>query len=440
MKLQTRSSLGRGMIRHTLMTGALISILLVSSITFIVWDFTSSYQHMSELEIAGEELERVKQAMIDQQTGQRGFALSRNESFLDPYYDGVSKYSESKSNIIDWLSDNEKFTVPVMNMLKTADEWQMIYGEPQVKLVRFNQTIPEKTLMDGKRWFDEFRVLNQFAETMVTNEYQRVRNQLKDTVVAALYVTAGVIVLLILISLRNITRRIRSITAPINALNRAVAEYTYRHFDVPVPYYGKQDELGQLIRRVDVMRSVLHEKFRQAESLAEVDALTGLYNRRAFDEEIAKCVQEAERTNTPFSLILFDIDFFKKLNDTYGHVEGDRALIHIAQTMLEQVEDNEFMARYGGEEFVVLLRACDEDGVYRYGEMLRSAVEINTLGPYQLTISVGVATWNGHSDGLELVEEADQALYRAKHKGRNRVESFRRFTVISSPSSASGSG
>jgi diguanylate cyclase (GGDEF)-like protein len=167
------------------------------------------------------------------------------------------------------------------------------------------------------------------------------------------------------------------------------------------------------------------------ERLAQHDALTGLYNRRFFDKALETEYSRLQRHQLPLGIALVDIDCFKKYNDTYGHLAGDRALKAVAQAIeVATKRPGEFVARYGGEEFVVVLPQIDEQTLKQYGQMICEeirALEIphSSSEIYRhITISVGLvhAIPTIDSSPQALVDQADQALYRAKTLGRNRYE------------------
>lgn len=167
---------------------------------------------------------------------------------------------------------------------------------------------------------------------------------------------------------------------------------------------------------------------RKTEKLAFTDPLTGLYNHRAFQENLLQEFTRAKRYGKPLSLMILDIDHFKKFNDTWGHLVGDRVLKHVARLFEGAVREKiDLVARYGGEEFAVLLPETNLPGAEVFGERIRSTVESTPLEldgkKLPITISIGVAcTTVTHCDKTsELVGSADFALYRAKDSGRNRV-------------------
>jgi diguanylate cyclase (GGDEF)-like protein len=157
--------------------------------------------------------------------------------------------------------------------------------------------------------------------------------------------------------------------------------------------------------------------------IARVDALTGLHNRRWLADVFARLCARAARGREALSVIMADVDHFKRFNDSRGHLAGDLALQHIARIVTDSLRPQDMAARYGGEEIIVLLPATDIDGALRIAERLRSAVERGSDDDETggLTISLGVAQLAAAQSPDELLAVADAALYRAKAAGRNRV-------------------
>lgn len=171
--------------------------------------------------------------------------------------------------------------------------------------------------------------------------------------------------------------------------------------------------------------ALAHENYR----LALVDGLTNIPNRRAFDHQYRLEFRRSQRENTPLSLLMVDVDFFKRYNDTLGHRKGDLALKKVARVMSQALSrPADSIYRYGGEEFVVLLPDTDQAGAAMLAQRIVDSVIDEKLphpeSPYRfLTVSIGIATDNKFEhDSLALLEEADEALYRAKSEGRNRFK------------------
>ncbi len=165
----------------------------------------------------------------------------------------------------------------------------------------------------------------------------------------------------------------------------------------------------------------------EATERARTDQLTGLPNRRHFDEIFARILGETDRYGGRSALVLVDVDHFKKVNDTYGHEAGDAVLIAVGRALNEERRTTDFVARLGGEELAMLLPQTDEVGALEVAERLRRRIESLTVttaaGPVRVTASFGVALYAARAGaGARLFERADKALYAAKHAGRNRVE------------------
>jgi len=175
--------------------------------------------------------------------------------------------------------------------------------------------------------------------------------------------------------------------------------------------------------KIGFVRNVL---FKEVEELSRIDGLTGLYLRRYFTAYLNNELLLATRYNNVFSLIMIDIDFFKKVNDTYGHIVGDFVLKELAKILLEEFKEQGLCARWGGEEFLVFIPYQSQQQVVFLAEKLRSTVE-NHIFQFQgktikITISCGISFYPQEGkDITTLIEEADKKLYKAKQSGRNKV-------------------
>lgn len=172
-----------------------------------------------------------------------------------------------------------------------------------------------------------------------------------------------------------------------------------------------------------ISNSMLYEKMEQ---LATIDGLTGLMNHRQFQETFIKELARAERYGKYLSVGMMDIDFFKKINDTFGHLVGDVILKGIAGILMSNLRNVDICARYGGEEFIILLPNTDVAGARKVAERIREEISRSVFeidnSKIKITVSIGLSTFpdNGRKRE-ELLEKADEAMYHAKHKGRNRV-------------------
>jgi diguanylate cyclase (GGDEF)-like protein/PAS domain S-box-containing protein len=187
---------------------------------------------------------------------------------------------------------------------------------------------------------------------------------------------------------------------------------------------------GELLGFVEVFHDVTEQKRREDRlyKRATRDALTGLFNRGHFNELAAQEIERARRFAEPLSVVLIDIDHFKKVNDTYGHETGDQALIRMARTCEESIRKIDIVGRLGGEEFALLLPRANKEPAFEMAQRLRLKLAEQRLATgdhreFGFTASMGLATLRAQTHDLaELLRNADAALYKAKREGRNRVE------------------
>ncbi len=185
---------------------------------------------------------------------------------------------------------------------------------------------------------------------------------------------------------------------------------------------SETDFLSTFAQQIELAITIA-DLFEKVKAQAVTDGLTGLYNRRYFEEYLKKEVTRAKRINQPFSIIGLDLDFLKKINDKYGHAYGDLAIKTIADVLKSNARSIDTAARMGGEEFNIILPGVKSDGAMIAAERIRKAIENTNLEKIgNITASIGVATFLEHSDNIdEILELTDQAMYLSKRNGRNRV-------------------
>jgi two-component system, cell cycle response regulator len=213
----------------------------------------------------------------------------------------------------------------------------------------------------------------------------------------------------------------------IEGLDQGADDYITKPFHHP--------ELMARIRaglRIAALQNDLIQANRRLEQLSITDGLTGLYNHRHFQDELARHFSEMARYERPVSLALIDLDFFKKVNDTYGHAVGDEVLKTVARLFSTSVRSTDLVARYGGEEFAVIMPETELNDALVVAEQIRALVEETPIetdqGELRATVSIGVSS-APHPDittPKELIEDADSSLYGAKEGGRNQVKAERR--------------
>lgn len=239
----------------------------------------------------------------------------------------------------------------------------------------------------------------------------------------------------------------RLISAPLRRLAQAVDASTHDRTTPPLPHAGPlevrqlitafeslarrvNEHSGALEHTVDERTKELRSAYERLEAangrllqLAVTDGLTGVANRRAFDERLAAESSRSQRTGRPLSLILFDLDHFKRLNDTLGHVEGDATLVTVGRLLRSGRRATDLVARYGGEEFALILPEVEHAAACTLAERLSAQLAAMGL-PGQPTMSAGIATMPDHGgDARALLVAADEALYSAKNSGRNCIRS-----------------
>jgi diguanylate cyclase (GGDEF)-like protein len=187
------------------------------------------------------------------------------------------------------------------------------------------------------------------------------------------------------------------------------------------------EELRARLRAAERVLRLQEQLLRVQEALrheATHDHLTGVWNRRSILDRLRGEWSRARRLATPLSVALCDLDRFKSINDTHGHLVGDAVLCESARRMVGALREYDAIGRYGGEEFLLVLPGCEAAGAVTVAERVRQAVELRHLAGHQcfVSVSVGVAAMQSDHDTVEeLVQRADEALYRAKREGRNRV-------------------
>ena len=205
----------------------------------------------------------------------------------------------------------------------------------------------------------------------------------------------------------------------------------FMHISLPTTEHGSdesypvkelEDRMAVLTRLVDEKTAELSAALDENKRLAAIDKLTGAFNRRILDENLLTELQRSERYGDPFSVILLDIDYFKNINDRYGHLAGDRFLAEFARLIGQRLRSTDVLGRWGGEEFLVLSPKASIGEIVILAETLRKAVESHDFGLSETrTVSAGVSSYAAGDTPEKLLQRADNALYKAKRSGRNRV-------------------
>ena len=223
---------------------------------------------------------------------------------------------------------------------------------------------------------------------------------------------------------KELTALQHNINNYLNDISRNLADHKR---DETTRQQQTQEQLHEMTLKLQEMEteaSSLRASLRVAHNQALHDPLTGLPNRLAYDERATLEIARWKRNKSPLSLVIWDIDHFKAINDNFGHKSGDRTLMLIAQLFLKNCRETDFIARFGGEEFIMLLQNTTAENALIAAEEIRIIIQdsgFNSNGQaVNMTISCGIAEFKKHDDQEKVFERADQALYQAKQEGRNR--------------------
>jgi diguanylate cyclase (GGDEF)-like protein len=227
------------------------------------------------------------------------------------------------------------------------------------------------------------------------------------------------------IGLAVVIMAISATVALLRALDRALGSMELiaasQDFQIRIPA-DTPDEIGRISRSFNQLLDIAERLLKEKDYLATTDPLTGVNNRLRFAKVLGDEAERKRRTNTPMALVMFDVDHFKRINDTYGHNVGDEVLKALANLVSTEVRVTDFFGRWGGEEFVLLLRDDDCEAAMAAAEKLRNLIassDIPSVG--KVTCSFGVAAWMLGDTEASLVARADKALYESKKGGRNLV-------------------
>lgn len=182
------------------------------------------------------------------------------------------------------------------------------------------------------------------------------------------------------------------------------------------------------VRQEDTLQALTQDLSKRSETLeheALTDALTGMHNRRYFDDAVAEYLDQFRRIDKPLGLMILDLDHFKNVNDTYGHDVGDEVLRQVARCLQEFTRYHDVVARLGGEEFAVVAPNMNKESLFKLADRIRNAISslnIRTGNVHlRVTMSIGLAIWDHRETAEDLYKRADMQLYQAKRTGRNRV-------------------
>ncbi len=418
----------RGKILYTIQTISTIPLLILGVLILIVGThfFTKSMQKEIALELKYVAENTI--AMLDlaypgdyELVGDSSYRLFKGETDITSDYALIDRIKKSTNMDVTLFYQDTRIQSTILN--KNGSRFignaasdvimqDVFYGD--------NPHFYNNAMVNGITYFSYYVPLHNSDGSVVgmlfvgkprTEVDQSIQQTLYPLIFAVL-VTMGVIVLWISYYTRglvNVLVKIRNFTAEVSAGNLDAT--------LPKGTTSRNDELG------DISESILTMQ-RSLRNMVEQDALTGLYNRRSADRKMRQVAEKASGSQTPFTIVIGDIDFFKKINDTYGHDCGDVVLKQVARLLKEQMRKNGFVARWGGEEFLLVFDHANTGETTQILEDILNRIRSLEI-PYEehtirLTMTFGLAENDG--SGLnELLRRADHKLYEGKSEGRNRI-------------------
>ena len=350
---------------------------------------------------------------LDLHDGVRGFALTNNRSFLAPFWRGVSRLPHDLDVVRALTSDNPAQIALLDKIAANSQSYIVSYAMPFITHPRRASRDRAAFTIVGQRRMDILRAqFNQLVATERALAAQRRANTKNKTNEAVLIALVGLIgSTLVLITL--VWAALSSVARPVRRLSEA-AQRLRTGEAVTVPEEGA-GEIKMLAASFNAMATELKQREQQLEDLSRIDPLTGVANRRAFEDELPRALSNAERTAEPVSLLMIDLDRFKAYNDGRGHIAGDAFLKEVTARWQHELRLSDMLARFGGEEFVVILPNCTLDGAFGLAERLRRVV------PDEQSCSIGVATCATGDSSSDFTARADSALMTAKRHGRDRT-------------------
>lgn len=334
--------------------------ILISSIIIVLLSILSAFgirkaldeniKGQRELDSIGDTAILVYESLIDQETGLRGYIITKDATFLDPYNKGVKNYIEYSKLLIEKSKNYPKIHKEVNEFIRNGEEWQNNYATKSFEKISKNEIPSLEFMYQGKKINDDFREHSETLTQLIEDERAIVRNLMQKRINFTLVALVTLTIFVMFLNVIFYYNILKSVIKPLIKLSECVKSYTAHHFKIQVPKYKKDDELKDLIDNVDIMRAELAKSIGNLETKAMIDDLTNLYNRRYFNEIYGQVWEIAKQNNQHLSLLLFDIDHYKIYNDTYGHLKGDDCLKEISKYLVTLNDPpNQYVARFGGE-------------------------------------------------------------------------------------------
>lgn len=335
----------------------------------------------------------------------------------------AAEYGKFNDHLHAFQRDLSLRQPPIATSELLAAPYTAVIGQVEEILRRGPQSTRDRS--NALWWADATRVIDNFKmmeDRLYADLFQAADRAIADKERELERYGAGAIGLGLLVALLTaltILRILRALGVLITTLDDVIRSENY---SIRISGESPKDEFGRISLSLNNLLDFTDTLIGDKEKLASTDLLTGVMNRRCFMEVAAREISRAERYQSHFALVFIDIDYFKRINDNYGHAVGDEALVHFVQVLQRGLREADLLARWGGEEFVILVPEADLEQGYQLADKLCAEVSCSFFpGPGKVTCSMGVAERRPGESFDALCQRADAALYQAKEFGRNRV-------------------
>jgi len=355
---------------------------------------------------------------------------------------------DSNYSVANWLSSQNK----LINLLKLAPRLTPQQQTLQNSITSQNQNVKRlfSKIIENKfknaseaiknhlrtRLITQLEIIRSDSVQLSTIVQKDIHNVIKREVIFII----SILVVSILILLYGSFRLTKIFSTSLNEVKRAFVENHSGHFQ-KIQLSNQSDEFDSIVKEfnsmnhklsettvsLEVMKKVVEERTHVLELLSNTDPLTNVANRRALFERGNMEFSRVLRTQHKLALILLDCDYFKNVNDQFGHQFGDELLKHLCKICGQEIRDIDFLARYGGEEFIIILPDCDLNGGVEIANRIQSSLAKHCVAIENkevcVTLSIGICMLSDkHENFDQMINDADQAMYLAKENGRNRIE------------------
>jgi diguanylate cyclase (GGDEF)-like protein len=370
-------------------------------------------------------------SMINMETGVRAYIINKDVKFLEPYYEGLEKVRKDIENL-----NNLEITIAINDWIKSVAEKQIALVDEALEYKTEEDLFEEISKGNGKRIMDQIRdEVDHFIrveEDLLIERSIRLNNLQQASLIA---ISISVVMAILIGFIQYIA--IRRITNPLVSLTKHMKNFDPEDFEQDIVVSsGAVVEIKELAGGYTTLLNELKASQKELHGLTRTDQLTGVKNKRWFDENIELEWERCMESEKHLTILMIDIDFFKHYNDNFGHVEGDKCLKRVAnsiQKCLRHPMDS--VSRFGGEEFVVILPETDSDGGLVVAEIIRNSIEEleieNTVhGQLRyLSVSIGIASIIPRDEASinNLIDSSDKAMYKAKDRGRNTCSVYKEY-------------